>query len=246
MIIIDHIVGNTQDPHWRTRLADAEIDWLMLDQWEAQKSRLRKATAQDVELALSLDRNTHLHDGDILPISTLLAAIGEIARVIKVPLTADIEGGYSDDLAMVADTIKGVIGAGAVGINFEDGGRDPELHVRKIETARKAADETGVALFVNARIDVYLRGLAQGEAAHDSQEVADVEGHDRQHEQVGGRHVCGVQQAEEEPDHQRAEAELPAGRPFLGGVHRLAVLTGKCTVRRGASIFPSCKEVFWT
>jgi len=104
-------------------------------------------------------------DGDILPIPTLLAAIGEIARVIKVPLTADIEGGYSDDLAMVADTIKGVIGAGAVGINFEDGERDPELHVRKIETARKAADETGVALFVNARIDVYLRGLAQGEAA---------------------------------------------------------------------------------
>lgn len=42
------------------------IDWLVLDQWEAQKSRLRKATSGDVELALSLDRNTHLHDGDIL------------------------------------------------------------------------------------------------------------------------------------------------------------------------------------
>lgn len=101
-------------------------------------------------------------DGDLLPVPTLLAAIGEIARVLKVPLTADIEGGYSDDLATLAETIKGVVGAGAVGINLEDGGRDPDLHARKIEAVRKAA---GAGLFVNARTDVYLRGLAQGEAA---------------------------------------------------------------------------------
>lgn len=101
-------------------------------------------------------------DGDLLPVPTLLAAIGEIARVLKVPLTADIEGGYSDDLATLSETIKGVVGAGAVGINLEDGGRDPDLHARKIQAVRKAA---GAGLFVNARTDVYLRGLAQGETA---------------------------------------------------------------------------------
>lgn len=106
-------------------------------------------------------------DGDILPIPTLLAAIGEMARVLKIPLTADIEGGYSDDLAMVGETIRGVIGAGAVGINFEDGARSPDLHARKIETVRQAAAESGVPLFVNARIDVYLKGLAKDEAALD-------------------------------------------------------------------------------
>ncbi|WP_312166403.1 isocitrate lyase/phosphoenolpyruvate mutase family protein [Phenylobacterium sp.] len=101
-------------------------------------------------------------DGDLLPVPALLAAIDEMARVLKVPLTADIEGGYSDDLAAVADTVRGVVAAGAAGINFEDGGRSPDLHARKIETARKTA---GAGLFINARIDVYLRGLAQGEAA---------------------------------------------------------------------------------
>ncbi len=106
-------------------------------------------------------------DGDILPIPTLLAAIGEMARVLKIPLTADIEGGYSDDLAMVGETIRGVIGAGAVGINFEDGARSPDLHARKIETVRQAAAESGVPLFINARIDVYLKGLAKDEAALD-------------------------------------------------------------------------------
>jgi 2-methylisocitrate lyase-like PEP mutase family enzyme len=58
-----------------------------------------------------------------------------------------------------------VVGAGAAGINIEDGHRDPDLHARKIETARSAADKAGVNLFINARTDVYLARLAQGEAA---------------------------------------------------------------------------------
>jgi 2-methylisocitrate lyase-like PEP mutase family enzyme len=104
-------------------------------------------------------------DGDALPVATLATAIAAIARVVSVPLTADIEGGYTDDLAQLGDTIRAVIGAGAVGINLEDGLRDPDLHARKIEAARKAADAAGVPLFINARTDVYLRGLAEGQAA---------------------------------------------------------------------------------
>jgi 2-methylisocitrate lyase-like PEP mutase family enzyme len=104
-------------------------------------------------------------DGDALPVTTLVTAIAGMARVVSVPLTADMEGGYTDDLAALAETVRAVIGAGAIGINLEDGVRDPELHVRKIEAARKAADAAGVALFINARTDVYLKGLAEGQAA---------------------------------------------------------------------------------
>lgn len=66
MIIIQQTLGNERDPAWRERLAAATIDALRLDQWEAQKSRLRKATEGGVELALSLDRATQLRDGDVL------------------------------------------------------------------------------------------------------------------------------------------------------------------------------------
>ena len=104
-------------------------------------------------------------DGDILPLPILLQVIGECAKASRVPLTADIEGGYTDDLATLAESIKGVIGAGAVGINLEDGTRSPDLHARKVEAARKAADQAGVNLFINARTDVYLKGLASGDAA---------------------------------------------------------------------------------
>jgi 2-methylisocitrate lyase-like PEP mutase family enzyme len=104
-------------------------------------------------------------DGDALPVAALIDVIAGVARVIKVPLTADIEGGYTDDLAELSETIKAVIGAGAVGINLEDGRRDPALHVRKIAAARAAAEQAGVNLFINARTDVYLARLAEGEAA---------------------------------------------------------------------------------
>jgi 2-methylisocitrate lyase-like PEP mutase family enzyme len=105
-------------------------------------------------------------DGDALPLPLLLATISAVARVCAVPVTADIEGGYTDDLDQLAETIRAVIGAGAVGINLEDGRRDADLHARKIEAARKAADGAGVALFINARTDVYLKGLAEGHAAY--------------------------------------------------------------------------------
>lgn len=105
-------------------------------------------------------------DGDLLPLPYLLETIEAVARVVKVPVTADIEGGYTDDLDRLAETIRAVIGVGAVGINLEDGRRDPDLQARKIEAARKAADGEGVPLFINARIDVYLKGLAEGHSAY--------------------------------------------------------------------------------
>ena len=143
--------------------ADPQI-LVLPNAWDAASAALMEdAGAKAVATSSAAVAWAHGYaDGDLLPVPTLLAAIGEIARVLKVPLTADIEGGYSDDLATLAETIKGVVGAGAVGINLEDGGRDPDLHARKIEAVRKAA---GAELFVNARTDVYLRGLAQGEAA---------------------------------------------------------------------------------
>ncbi|UTP39552.1 isocitrate lyase/phosphoenolpyruvate mutase family protein [Phenylobacterium sp. LH3H17] len=150
------------------RALHAGPDILVLpNAWDAASAALMEdAGAKAVATSSAAVAWAHGYaDGDILPVPTLLAAIGEMARVIKVPLTADIEGGYSDDLATVAQTIRGVIDAGAVGINFEDGARDPDLHVRKIEAVREAAAQAGVALFVNARIDVYLKGLAKGEEA---------------------------------------------------------------------------------
>jgi urease accessory protein len=66
VILIETTLGHMLAPEWRDRLAAATVDALDLDQWEAQKSRLRKATEGGLELALSLERGVQLRDGDVL------------------------------------------------------------------------------------------------------------------------------------------------------------------------------------
>lgn len=99
-------------------------------------------------------------DGDRLPVANLLATVAAIRRIIRVPLSIDIEGGYSDDPQAVAALALQLAEAGVSGINLEDGAADPELLCTKIEHIRRACTTAGTDIFVNARTDVYLRQLA--------------------------------------------------------------------------------------
>lgn len=105
MIIIQGIVGNANEQPWRERLEGAEIDWLMLDQWEAQKSRLRKSTERSVELALALDRSTHLHDGDILAWDEA-GRRAIIARIsLKEVMVIDLAGVVGEPVEIIVRTM---------------------------------------------------------------------------------------------------------------------------------------------
>lgn len=98
-------------------------------------------------------------DGNKLPLDLLSTTVKSMVRVLSVPLTVDIEGGYSDDLERVGQVIDAVIAAGAVGINIEDGLGSP----RKIDVARTVANQAGIKLFINVRTDVYLKNLFPAE-----------------------------------------------------------------------------------
>jgi urease accessory protein len=100
MILIEAVLGNADDPEWVTRLAGATVDSLELDHWEAQKNRFRKKTAAGVELAVSLDRGTFMHDGDVL------AWDGEAACAVVVKISLrDVMIIHLDGLARLASEI---------------------------------------------------------------------------------------------------------------------------------------------
>ena len=112
-------------------------------------------------------------DGQKIPRERMLEAVALVARTVRVPVTADVESGYGagtpDD---AAETARGVIAAGAVGLNLEDApGRDgapvvdAELHAERIAAMKRAARDAGVDLFVNARTDTYVRKLGADDAA---------------------------------------------------------------------------------
>lgn len=87
-------------------------------------------------------------DGDALPLYLYLNVVKAVAAAVKVPVTADIEGGYSDDPKAVGAAVGRFVAAGAVGINIEDGSAGPESLAAKIAAAKRPG------LFINARTDV--------------------------------------------------------------------------------------------
>ncbi|MGW0434361.1 urease accessory protein UreE [Micromonospora sp. NPDC003197] len=89
-MLVESVVGNAGEPDWEVRLKAAQVDNLVLDQWEAQKNRLRKLTRDGTEVAISLGRGTRLRDGDILvwdePTTTAIVARIELGEVMVVDL----------------------------------------------------------------------------------------------------------------------------------------------------------------
>jgi 2-methylisocitrate lyase-like PEP mutase family enzyme len=59
-------------------------------------------------------------DGQKIAFDVMLDAISRVCASVDVPVTADVESGYARDLDDLADNIRRVIRAGAVGINLED------------------------------------------------------------------------------------------------------------------------------
>ncbi len=104
-------------------------------------------------------------DGNALPPHVLAAAVGEIVRVVGVPVTVDVEGGYALEPEAVGEVVARVVDAGGVGINIEDGSGTPDLLCAKIAAAKRTAGRAGVDLFVNARTDVFLKRLVSIERA---------------------------------------------------------------------------------
>lgn len=98
-------------------------------------------------------------DGQALPLEELNAVVRRIVALVDVPVTVDVEAGYGDSPAAAAESVKHVMEAGAIGINIEDGTASPDLLVEKIRAIRAVARERGRDLFINARTDVFLRGL---------------------------------------------------------------------------------------
>jgi len=143
-------------------LHHAATPLLLANAWDAGTARLIEGLGAKAVATTSagVAWSNGYPDGDTLPIELLLGSVRAIARAIRLPLTVDIEGGYSDDPEIVERNIAQVIEAGGIGINIEDGASPPALLAAKIGAARRAAERTGVPLYVNARVDVYLFGLA--------------------------------------------------------------------------------------
>ncbi|WP_327675170.1 MULTISPECIES: isocitrate lyase/phosphoenolpyruvate mutase family protein [unclassified Streptomyces] len=145
-------------PFARLHRKDAPL--LLPNAWDcASAAALAKAGFEAVgTTSLGVAASAGLPDGAGV---TADATLDLARRLGRTPLlfTVDMEGGFSDDPAEVADLARQMSAAGAAGINLEDGRVDGSLslidqHAAKIAAVKAAVPE----LFVNARTDTYWLG----------------------------------------------------------------------------------------
>lgn len=101
-------------------------------------------------------------DGEKLPFKMLLERLKLISDSVSLPLSADIESAYASSITELEDHINMLLDTGIVGINYEDSDKksgeliDINEQCKRIETIRKTAQQRGIRLFVNARVDAYV------------------------------------------------------------------------------------------
>ena len=99
-------------------------------------------------------------DGERISRGEMLAVVRRIVSGVRIPVTADVEAGYGATPEAAAETARGVIAAGGIGLNLEDAtdeGRllDLTLQVERVRAVREAGTAARVPLVVNARTDAF-------------------------------------------------------------------------------------------
>lgn len=110
MIIVERILGNYKKDHeWQQKISTVAIDLLVLDQWEAQKSRCRKLSQNGQDIGISLDRHVLLSDGDVI----LFDEVNKTAVVVQIVLR--------DVMVIDLSSLKGATPDDQIRISFELG-----------------------------------------------------------------------------------------------------------------------------
>jgi len=112
-------------------------------------------------------------DGEQMEFNELLTIVRRILACCSLPLTVDIEGGYSDDPSVTADYIKQLAEIGVVGVNIEDSKvrekrelLEASQFAGKLSAIKAQLAKDNVDIFINVRTDPFAVGHeeAPGEA----------------------------------------------------------------------------------
>jgi 2-methylisocitrate lyase-like PEP mutase family enzyme len=149
------------------RFAELHIEGaplVLFNAWDAGSSKsIVAAGARAVATSSwSVAEAQGYRDGEAIPIELAEQIIARITATIDVPVSVDFEGGYSEDEGELAANTSRLLDLGVIGINFEDrvvkgsGLYDINRQARRLTAIRRAAEQKGVRLFINARTDLFL------------------------------------------------------------------------------------------
>ncbi len=132
--------------------------------WDPIGARILEAKGYPAAATASAAISSSLgyRDGETIKLSTHLNIIERIVKSVSIPVTADVESGYASNLKGLRKSINMIINTGVAGINIEDSVgkegviRNADEQCERIATVRNVAEEWGLHLVINARIDCFL------------------------------------------------------------------------------------------
>lgn len=102
-------------------------------------------------------------DGEKMPFEDLLRIVKTIQSKIDIPLTVDIEAGYSRTVSEIIDHIVSLHKLGVVGVNIEDSVSGAIVNAQEfaktIQSIKSHLLNNDIAIFLNVRTDFYIMGL---------------------------------------------------------------------------------------
>lgn len=133
--------------------------------WDAASAKIfQQAGFKAIATSSAAVANTYgFEDGGNLPFELLLQTVQHIQRLITIPLSVDMEGGYSNTIQGIITNIDKLLDAGVAGINIEDSVKGvsnqlqhAEDFVKTIEAIANHLEQKNAPLFINARIDTLV------------------------------------------------------------------------------------------
>lgn len=95
-------------------------------------------------------------DGEKIPFDELIYIVKRMLLNVSIPLSVDMERGYTDDLNQLNENIQKLIDIGVTGINIEDA-QGEDIYLKKLNSIKSYLTQSKQHLFINARTDVFLQ-----------------------------------------------------------------------------------------
>src|SRR5579872_923805 len=91
-------------------------------------------------------------DGEKIPFSELLYMVQRIKASTNIPLSVDLERGYTNELNELIENVQRLVDIGVAGINLEDV-QGEEIYLNKLYSVKNHLERKNQKLFLNARTD---------------------------------------------------------------------------------------------
>ncbi len=126
--------------------------------WNVKSAQLIEQNGYDAIGTSSgaISNSLGYEDGEKIPFSELLYIIQRIKASTNIPLSVDMERGYTDNLTELVENIQKLIDIGVAGINLEDA-QGEEIYLKKLNSIKDHLERNNQKLFINARTDGFLQ-----------------------------------------------------------------------------------------